>query len=160
MGRVMKSLNEISIRDCRRALQWAWCRRSAGIPVKLNGRRVVIDQPLKVRGNKWFAGDRQLDRSDQVVLTAAARKIIAKKVAPLPSWCFPPEVSIAECHKAIAHAGKISLTLRGALRHITDLSPGPGSHWSSEDLRLTDKEKRLLTAAARDILRFEQFSRA
>ncbi len=128
--------------------------------MKLNGRRVVIDQPLEVRDNNWFAGDRKLNRSEQMALTAAARKIIAKKVDPLPSWCFPPEVSIAECHKAIVYAGGISLTLRGALRRITDLSPGPGSHWSSGDLRLTDKEKRLLTAAAREILRFEQFSRA
>ena len=81
---------EISISACRTALQWAWCRRQAGIPLKLQGRQVVIDRPVEARGKYWVCGDLELGRAEKVALTKEARRIIAEKVTPQPPWAFPP----------------------------------------------------------------------
>ena len=96
---------EISISACRTALQWAWCRRQAGIPLKVQGRQVVIDRPVEARGKNWVCGDLELGRAEKVALTKEARRIIAEKVTPQPPWAFPPEISSQECLKAIEHAG-------------------------------------------------------
>ena len=86
-------MREISIKDCRTALRSAWVRRLPGIALTVQGRQVVIERPLEVRGNDWVSGDLLLRRPEKVALTKVARKIIAEKVAPQPLWVFPPEVS-------------------------------------------------------------------
>ena len=63
---------EISISACRTALQWAWCRRQAGIPLKLQGRQVVIDRPVEARGKNWVCGDLVLGRAEQLERRKAA----------------------------------------------------------------------------------------
>ena len=147
-------MNETSIKDCRKALQWAWSRRRPGIPLTVQGQRVVIDRPVEVRGKHWGSGDLVLRHPEKVALTKIARKIIAEKVAPLPPWAFPPEISHQECLKAIEHAGGLSITHRGQSLHIDELSLH-GNHWWSRGRRLTPAVKQLLTQAAREVLHFE-----
>ena len=147
-------MKEISIKDCRRALQWAWSRRRPGVPLTVQGQRVIIDRPVEVRGKHWVSGDLVLQHPEKVVLTKVARKIIAEKVAHLPPWTFPPEISHQECLKAIEHAGGLSITHRGQSLHIHELSLH-GNHWWSGERRLTPAMKALLTQAAREILHFE-----
>ena len=55
-------MGEISIKECRTALQLAWCRRTAGIPLTVQGAPIVIDKPLEVRGKKWVCGELELNR--------------------------------------------------------------------------------------------------
>ena len=145
---------EISIKESRTALQLAWCRRTAGIPLTVQGEPIVIDKPLEVRGKKWVCGELVLVRPEQLALTKAARKIIAEKVTPRPPWAFPPEISSQECLKAIEHAGGISITHRGEEKYVTEIVTR-NPHWWSGDQRLTSTEKRLLTNAARKILHFK-----
>ena len=147
-------MKEISIEDCRRALQFAWVRRQAGIPLTVQGKRVVVDRPVEVRGEDWGSGDLVLRHPEKVALTKVARKIIAEKVAPLPPWAFPPEISHRECLKAIEHAGGLSITHRGESLYIDELVLR-GNHWWSRGRRLTPAMKSLLTQAAREILHFE-----
>ena len=147
-------MSEASIKDCRRALQWAWARRQRGIPLTLQGRRVVIDRPIEVRGKYWGSGDLVLRHPEKVVLTKVARKLLAEKVGPLPRWAFPPEISHQECLKAIEHAGGLSITHRGQSLYIDELSLRD-NHWWRRGRRLTPAEKQLLTQAAREMLHFD-----
>ena len=133
------------------ALQWAWCRRQAEIPLKLQGRQVVIDRPVETRGKNWVCGDLVLGRAEQVALTREARRIIAEKVTPQPPWAFPPEISSQECVKAIEHAGGVTIRHRGEELHITEIVTC-GTHWWSGDMRLTP--------GAREILKFRHSWRA
>ena len=111
-------MGEVSIKDCRTALQSAWCRRLEGIALTVQGRQVLIDQPVEVRGKNWVCGELELGRAEKVALTKKARKIIAEKVTPQPPWAFPPEISSQECLKAIEHAGGISIRHRGEELYI------------------------------------------
>ena len=147
-------MNEISIKDCRKALQWSWARRQRGIPLTVQGEQVVIDRPIEVRGKHWGSGDLVLRSPEKVALTKIARKILAEKVDPLPPWVFPPEISHQECLKAIEHAGELSITHRGQSLHVADLSLRD-NHWWSRGRRLTPAMKQRLTQAAREILHFE-----
>ena len=159
MTKLEGTMAEISISACRTALQWAWCRRQAGIPLKIQGRQVVIDRPVEVRGKHWVCGDLELGRAEKVALTKAARRIIARKVAPQPPWAFPPEISSQECLKAIEHAGGVTISHRGEELRITEIVIR-GAHWWSGDMRLTPDAKRRLTNAAREILKFRHSWRA
>ena len=159
MTKLEGTMAEISISACRTALQWAWCRRQAGIPLKLQGRQVVIDRPVEARGKNWVCGDLVLGRAEKVALTKEARRIIAEKVTPQPPWAFPPEISSQECLKAIEHAGGVTIRHRGEELHITELVTR-GTHWWSGDRRLTPGAKRRLTNAAREILKFRHSWRA
>ena len=147
-------MREISIKDCRTALQSAWCRRRPGLPLTVQGRQVVIDQPLEVQGKHWVCGDLVLRRPEKVALTKTAREIIAKNVTPFPPWKFPPAISHIECLKAIEQAGGLSITHRGEPLYITEISIR-NSHWWSGGQRLTEAVKCLLTKTARDVLNFE-----
>ena len=69
MTKLEGTMAEISISACRTALQWAWCRRQAGIPLKLQGRQVVIDRPVEARGKYWVCGGLELGRDEKVALT-------------------------------------------------------------------------------------------
>ncbi len=159
MTKLKETMAEISISACRAALQWAWCRRQAGIPLKVQGSQVVIDRPVEARGKHWVCGDLVLDRAEKVALTKQARRIIAKKVTPQPPWAFPPEISSQECLKAIEHAGGVTIQHRGEELLITEIVIR-GTHWYSGDLRLTPAAKRRLTNAAREILKFRHSWRA
>ena len=147
MTKLEGTMAEISISACRTALQWAWCRRQAGIALKLQGRQVVIDRPVEARGKNWVCGELELGRAEKVALTKEARRIIAEKVTPQPPWAFPPEISSQECLKAIEHAGGVTIRHRGEELHITELVTR-GTHWWSGDMRLTPGAKRRLTNAA------------
>ena len=118
------------------ALQWAWCRRQAGIPLMVQGRQVVIDRPVEARGKCWVCGDLELGRAEKVALTKVARRIIAEKVISQPPWAFPPEISSQECLKAIEHTGGVTIMHRGEELHITEIVTR-GTHWWSGDMRLT-----------------------
>ena len=159
MTKLKGTMAEISISACRTALQWAWCRRKPGIPLKVQGRQVVIDRPVEVRGKYWVCGDLELGRDEKVALTRAARRIIAKKVTPQPPWAFPPEISSQECLKAIEHAGGVTISHRGEELRITEIVIR-GTHWWSGEMRLTPDAKRRLTNAAREILKFRHSWRA
>ena len=159
MTKLEGTMAEISISACRTALQWAWCRRQAGILLKVQGRQVVIDRPVEARGKNWVCGDLELGRAEKVALTKEARRIIAEKVTPQPPWAFPPEISSQECLKAIEHAGGVTIKHRGEELHITELVTR-GTHWWSGDRRLTPGAKRRLTNAAREILKFRHSWRA
>ena len=159
MTKLEGTMAEISISACRTALQWAWCRRQAGIALKLQGRQVVIDRPVEARGKNWVCGELELGRAEKVALTKEARRIIAEKVTPQPPWAFPPEISSQECLKAIEHAGGVTIRHRGEELHITELVTR-GTHWWSGDMRLTPGAKRRLTNAAREILKFRHSWRA
>ena len=159
MTKLEGTMAEISISACRTALQWAWCRRQAGIPLKVQGRQVVIDRPVEARGKNWVCGDLELGRAEKVALTKEARRIIAEKVTPQPPWAFPPEISSRECVKAIEHAGGVTIRHRGEELHITEIVTR-GTHWWSGDMRLTPGAKRRLTNAAREILKFRHSWRA
>ena len=150
------TMNETSIKDCRRALQWSWTRRQRGIPLAVQGKQVVIDRPIEVQGKHWVSGNLRLGAAEKAALTKVARKIIAEKVAPLPPWAFPPEISRRECLKAIEHAGGLSVTHLGKSLYITELSLRD-NHWWSQERRLTPAMKKLLTRAAREVLHFDHF---
>ena len=153
MTKLKGTMAEISISACRAALQWAWCRRQAGVPLQVQGRQVVIDRPVEARGKNWVCGDLELGRAEKVALTKETRRIIAEKVTPQPPCVFPPEISSQECLKAIEHTGRVTIRHRGEELHIIEIVTR-GTHCWSGDLRLTPSARRRLTNAAREILKF------
>ena len=73
-------------------------------------------------------------------------------IPELPIPPAPPTISIRECQEAIEIAGVITITLRGEQMRITEIATRGISRWVSGDIRLTPKEKELLTKRAREII--------
>ena len=146
---------DISIKDCRRALQFALAHHRKGFPFIAQRSWIVVSEPLEVRGKNWISGELVLRRPEKVAFTAAARKLIADEVIKVNPRAFPAEISSQECLKAIEFAGELSITHRGETLHVTELVVRK-SRWWCGDCRLSPAKQRLLTQAAREALSFEQ----
>ena len=138
---------KISIGACRRAIAIA----GGSLPLMIQGEPVPITRALRTQGTHWVCGDIQLPRASQEALTTKARAIIAEDERPLIPPA-PPTISIRECQHAIERAGGISITLRGVPMRITTLATQDVSRWVSGEIRVTLKEKALLTQRARALL--------
>lgn len=148
-------MSDISIQDCRRALQFAITYRYLGFPVLLPGRWILVTEPLEVLGEDWISGHLVLGRPEQLAFTEQARKTIVETINPLPPAEFPPEISSRECCKALNVVGELEYTYQGITLIIADLSIRH-RQWLTPNLSLNIAEQRLLTQAAREALHFEQ----
>ena len=142
-----------SISDCRRAVQIARGRdmTTLGMTVTLGGEQMLITD-LRIIDKQWVSGDRRFTPKEKELLTTQARVLIAEDEAFRDRLRTPPVISIKECQTAIAIAGGIPITLRGAKMFITELKTYRMSKWVSGDRRFTPKEKELLTKQARAII--------
>ena len=132
---------DISIKDCRRALQFALAHHRKGFPFIAQRSWIVVTEPLEVRGKNWISGELVLRRPEKVAFTAAARKLIADEVIKVNPWAFPAEISSQECLKAIEFAGELSITHLGETLHVTELVVR-NSRWWCGDCRLSPAKQR------------------